>query len=89
VDRVVTRRDESFEEWVRLIRFAEEFRMILAGDEEGMIFEFDDFDEFSVRARAAEEEPGFFELCTVFVIEFVTVTVAFVDDKGAVELRGF
>jgi hypothetical protein len=40
--------DETFEEWMRLVGLAQEFRVELAREVERMAFEFDDFDEFAV-----------------------------------------
>ena len=85
----VTSGDKASEEWVRRVGLAQEFGVELAGDKEWMVFEFDHFNEFAIRARAAEKEAGFFEMGAVFVVEFVAMTMAFVDDEGAVELRGF
>src|SRR5688572_11785109 len=49
VNRSVARRDESAEQRMGRIRFAEEFRMKLARDEKRMILQFDDLNELSVR----------------------------------------
>ena len=81
--------NEAFEEWVRLVRFAVEFGMELAGDEEGMFWYFDDLDQFAIGRMTTEAEAGFFELVAVGIVEFVPVTVAFVHDKGTVEAGGF
>ena len=79
--------DEAFEEGVRFVGFALEFGVELAGDEEGVIFEFDDFDEFAVGRCATKNEAGLFEFGAIGVVEFVAVTMAFVDEKCAVEMR--
>ena len=81
--------DEAFEEWVRLMRFAVEFGMELAGDEEGMFREFDNLDELAVGRVAAESKTGFFKFLAVSVVEFVTMAMAFVDDESAIETGGF
>ena len=81
--------DEAFEEGVGLVGFAVEFRMELAGDEEGVFWNFDNFDEFAIGRIAAEAEAGFFELVAVGVVEFVAMTVAFVYDESAIKTRGF
>src|SRR6267142_2560041 len=77
--------NESLEEWVRLVRFAVEFGMELAGDKKRVFWQFDDFDQFAVGCMSTEAEAGLFELFTVRVIEFVAMTVAFVYDEGAIE----
>jgi len=89
VDSLVGGGDEAFEKWVRLMRFAVEFRVELARDEEGMFRYFDDFDQFAVRCVAAEGETGFFEFFAVGIVEFVAMAVPFVDDESAVETGRF
>ena len=81
--------DEAFEKRVRLMWFTVEFGMELARDEEGVFWNFDDLDQFAVGRVAAEIEPGFFEFFTVGIVEFVTVTMAFVHDERAVQTGGF
>ena len=81
--------DEAFEERVGLMRFAVEFGMKLAGDKEGMLGQFDDLNQLAVRSKAAESKAGFLELVAIRVVELVAMAVAFVDDKGAIEPRGF
>lgn len=49
MDVIVTGRDEAFEERMRLVGLALEFRMKLARHEERMILQFDHFNQFSVR----------------------------------------
>jgi hypothetical protein len=44
----VAGRDKASEQRVRLVGLALEFRMELTRDEEGMVFQFDDFDELAV-----------------------------------------
>jgi hypothetical protein len=53
--------DEPFEERMRLVRFTVEFRVKLAGDEERMVGQFDDFHQFTVRSEAAEDKISFLE----------------------------
>ena len=79
--------DETLEQRMRLVRLAQEFRMELAGDEKRMVLQLDDFHQLAVRRQAAEHETGLLEFVAVGVVEFVAVTVAFVDDERAVKLR--
>src|SRR5437660_1187657 len=51
--------DEATEEGMGLVRFAVEFGVELAGDEEGMLGQLGDFDEPAVGGVAAEDEAGF------------------------------
>ena len=81
VDVLVRGGDETLEQRVRLVRFAQKFRMKLARQEKWMVFQFDHFDQFSVGRIAAQNESGFLEFFAVGVVEFVAVAVAFVDDK--------
>src|SRR5262249_49445476 len=63
-------RDEAFEERMRLVRLAQEFRMKLACEEIGMVVQFDHFHEFAIGRIAAENEAGFLELFPISIIEF-------------------
>ena len=82
--------DEAAEERVRTVRAALEFRMGLGGFEVRMILELDRFDEASVRAGAADDEPCFFKLRTKGIGDFVSMAMTFVDDLlTAVEFSGF
>src|SRR5258708_26255256 len=49
VNMVVAGGDETFEQGVRLVRFALKFRVKLAGDEKRMVLQFDPLHQFSVR----------------------------------------
>src|SRR5947208_9540088 len=77
--------DEAFEQRMRLVRFAAEFGMKLAGDEEGVVLQFDHLDQLAVGRSAAEDEVRFLELVAISIVELVTVPVPFVDDERAVE----
>src|SRR5690348_7346947 len=79
-------RNETLEQWVRLVRFALEFGMELAGDKKRMLRDFDHLDQFAVGREAAEGEAGFFEAFAIGVVEFVTMAMAFFHDKRAVNL---
>ena len=81
MDMGVSGGDESLEKRMRLIRFALELGMELAGHEERMILEFDDLNEFSIGGSAAKDKPGLFEGRAIGVIEFVAMTMTLVDDK--------
>jgi len=76
--------DEAFEERVWLVRLAVEFRMELAGDEERMLWQFDDLDEFTIGRVAAESEVSLFKFFAISIIEFVAMAMALVYDKCAV-----
>src|ERR1700733_3425303 len=81
--------DESLEQRMRLVRLALEFGMKLARHKKRMVFEFDDFNEFAVGRIAAENETGLFEFFTIRIIEFITMPMAFVNDKRAIEFGSF
>src|SRR5688500_8975614 len=74
---------------MRRVRLAEELGMELACDNERVIFEFNNLDQFAIGRRAAEDETGFFVLSAVGVVEFIAVPVALVDQEGAVKVGGF
>src|ERR1039458_9003745 len=86
MDALVRGGDETLEQRVRLVRLAQKFGMKLARDEKRMIIQLDHLDQFSVGRIAAQNESGFLKFFAVGVVEFVTVTMPFVDDKRAVKL---
>src|SRR6185436_17795740 len=88
VNVVVAGGDETFEQRVRLVWFALEFRVELAGDEKRMIFQLDYFHQLSIRGKPAEDEPGLFEALTIGVVELVAMPMAFVNKKCTVEMVG-
>jgi hypothetical protein len=63
----------------------EEFRVVLAGEEEGMAFEFNQFHQAAVGGDAADLIAGFKEEVAVGVIEFIAMAVAFVDHLFPIE----
>ena len=81
MDELVRGGDETFEQRMRLVRLALEFRMKLARDKKWMVFQFDDLDEFAVGRIAAENKSGFLEFFAVGVVEFVAMAMAFVNDE--------
>ena len=78
---LVRRRDETFEQRMRLVRLAQEFRMELARDEKRMVLQLDHFHQFAVRRQAAEDKARLLEFLALGVVEFVAVPVAFVDHE--------
>src|SRR2546426_4750660 len=80
--------DETFEQGMRLVWFAVEFRMELAGNEKWMFGQLDDLDELAIRRVTAEDEVRLLKSLTIRIVELVTVTVTFVDDEGSVQARG-
>jgi hypothetical protein len=89
VNASVARSDEATEKRVGSVGLAEEFRMKLTSHEERVVFEFDDLDQFGVCGRAAEDHTCFFKLRAVGVVEFVAVTVALVNQEGAIKVCRF
>lgn len=83
------RRDERPKQRMGRVWFALEFGMKLRRHEERVVWNFDQFDELAVGRSSAENESGFFVLLAISVVELVAVTVAFVDDEGAVDLTRF
>ena len=75
--------DESPEQWVRMVRLAEEFRVVLGRDIERVVREFDHLDEAVIRRGSRENKPGGGVLFPEVIVEFIPVAVAFVDDVGA------
>src|SRR5687768_7017474 len=86
MNRSVARGNESTEQRMRCIRLAQEFRVKLACHKERMILQLDNLDQFSVRRRAAENKTGFLVLSPIGIVEFIAVTMAFIDEKCPVEM---
>lgn len=63
-----------------------EFRMVLAGDEEGMIGKFHDFHQSVFVIDGADDQPRVFQFVAVGRVEFVSVAVAFRNAVLAVKL---
>jgi len=68
--------NETFEERVRLVRFALKFRVILAADEIRMIPKLNQFRQRAIRRRSGNDEALFVHPVAIFHIELVTVSVA-------------
>ena len=81
VNGLVRGGDEAFEQRMRLVRLAHEFRVELARHKKGMVFQLDDFHQLAVGRKAAEHETGFLEFFAVAVVEFIAMAMAFIDDK--------
>ena len=79
------RGDEALEERMRRVGFALEFGVKLAGDEKRVGRKLDEFHQFSIGGRAAENKARGAKLFPIGVIEFVAMAVALIDDKGSVE----
>jgi len=58
------------------VRAALELRMILYADEEGMVIQFNRFNQPTVRRYPADNEPRVLQLLSVGVVKFVTVAMA-------------
>src|SRR5438094_4265693 len=80
--------NEAFEERMGLVRLAVKFGMELAGNEKGVVSQFDDFHQLAIGRETAENKTRFFEALAVRVVELVAVAVTFVDHKRAVEPSG-
>src|SRR5436190_510446 len=82
------RRNESAEERMRLMRFAMEFGVELAGDIEGMLGQLDDLYQLSVGSMPAENPTGLLEPLAIGIVEFVAMTVSLIDHERAVKAGG-
>src|SRR5664280_1098057 len=76
--------DEPFEQRMRLVGFAVEFGMKLAGDVEGVVGKLDDLDQLAIRREPAQDESRFVELFPIDIVELVSMPVAFLDNESAV-----
>src|SRR5579871_1372676 len=73
----VRRCNKSFEQRMRLVRLAVEFRVELAGNEKWMLRQFNHLDQFAVRRQAAKYKAAFLKPLAVGVVELVTVAMPF------------
>ena len=73
--------NETFEQRVRHMRLAQKFRVELAGNEKRVVRDLNDFHQLAVRGQPAEGKAGLLEFFAVGIVEFVTMTVTFVDDE--------
>src|SRR5580700_5274029 len=71
---------------MRCVRLGYEFRMILAGDEPGMIPQLDQFDQPGIRRCPGNDETLLFHRLLVFEIELVSMTMAFDGLSLAIQL---
>src|SRR5262249_16753594 len=76
--------NESLEKWMRSIRFALEFRVILATNEIRVITKLDQLGQRSVRCRSGNDETFFIHTGAIFHVELVSVTVALLHFSTAV-----
>ena len=60
--------------WLHRPRF--EFRVKLTSQKPGMITDFDDLDQFTVRRNPADDHSLFLQPIQKFVVEFIAVAVA-------------
>src|SRR5437867_4525030 len=67
--------DEPFEKRMRLVRFALKLRVILAADKVGVIAQLDQFGEAAVGGCAGKDESFFGHVFSIFIVEFLTVTL--------------
>ena len=84
MDAGVTGSNETTKERMSRVGFAQKFGMELAGDEKRVVLQFDHFDQFAIRRRAAEDKACFLELSPIRIVEFVAVAVPFVNQEGTV-----
>ncbi len=61
--------------------------MELNADEPGVVLDLDDLGKLSIGRHAAEDQPALFQLVAVLDVDLVTVAVAFLDHRGAVDAR--
>src|SRR5438046_3344463 len=81
--------NETFEERVRLVRFALKFRVILAADEIRMIPKLNQFRQRAIRRRSGNDEAFFVHTVAIFHVELVTVPVPLHQFGLAVDFFGY
>jgi len=72
---------------MRLVGFAVELRVELAGNEERVFGQLDNLNQLAIGREAAKYEICLLKTLAVGVIEFVAVAVAFLHHKCAVQSR--
>src|SRR5450759_2293201 len=85
MNMLMRRRNETLEQRMRLVRFAQKFRMELARHEERMILEFDDLHQLAIGRKPAENETSLLEFLAVGVVEFIAMAVALINDERAIK----
>src|SRR5437762_12246885 len=74
---------------MRLMRFAVKLRMKLAGDEERVFGQLDNFNQFAIRGETAKNEIFLLKTLAIRVIELVAMAVALVNHKRTIEPSRF
>ena len=73
------RLDVAGEQGVTIPGAGGEFRVELAGQEPGVVGQFDHFHQITVGGATADAQALAFQVVQIAIVEFVTVAVAFVD----------
>src|SRR5205085_11795142 len=80
--------NEAAEERMRFVRFALEFRMILAGEEEWMVAQLDQLSERAIGRGAADDETFLRHLLAIFHVEFVAMAMSLEHFRMAINFLG-
>ena len=79
---------KAAEQRMRPVGSGFQLRMTLSGQEEGMAFELNHFYDASVRGYTGKGQAGFCQDIPIVIIDFVAMSVAFVDGVLSVKLEG-
>ena len=82
------RADEFAEQRIRAEGARSEFGMELGSDEEGMIFQLNDFSQPRLRVDAGEDHVRILELFLERIVKFVTMAMPLADVLGLIALIG-
>ena len=80
--------DKLSEQGMGFHRFRSEFRMELASEKPGMVFQFDHLHQSLIGRYAAEDQPCLFQDLHVGIIKFITMPVSLIDQLLAISLMG-
>lgn len=80
--------NKSAKEWMRSVWLAQELGVILAGHVERMVLQLNEFNQIAIGRGSTEYHPCLFELLAVRIIKLVAVTMALIDQEGAIKMRG-
>ena len=78
--------NEAAKEWMSPVGTALQLRVELAGEEPGVIRQFDQLHKPSVRRKARENQSGAGQQFPIDVVEFIPVAMALVDLSRTVDL---
>jgi hypothetical protein len=78
--------NEGTEQGVSVTRCRGKFRVELAGEKPGVVFQLDHFYQAVITGCSTDGQAGFDQLLHIVIVKFITVTMAFNDRIAAIYL---